>query len=81
MIANISSPNFGMGSHMYYDRGQHYSAPARLYESGFARLTEDNCQFLFDSMKAVARPTLERETQRIMDGLLREYLRRRTLIP
>ena len=66
---------------MYYDRGQHYSAPARLHEFGFARLTEDNCQFLFDSMKAVARPTLERETQRIMDGLLREYLRRKTLIP
>ena len=81
MTANISSPNFGMGSYMYYERGRHHSEqPARLHESGFARHIEDNCQFLFDSMEAAAQPRLERETQRVMDGLLRECLRRKSLI-
>ena len=67
---------------MYYDPGRHHSEkPMRLHESGFARHTEDNCQFLFDSIQAVAQPRLERETQRVMDGLLRECLKRKPPIP
>jgi hypothetical protein len=68
---------------MYYDLGLHHGeqqAPAN--EAGLLRHTDDERKFLFDLMEAVAQqPRSERETQRVMDGLLRACLRRKPLIP
>ena len=67
---------------MYYDPGRHHGeqqAPPK--EAGFLRHTDDERKFLSDSMEAAAQPRSERETRRVMDGLLREFLRRKPLIP
>jgi hypothetical protein len=67
---------------MYYDPGRHHGEQQALSnEAGFVRHTDDERKLLFDSMEAVAQPRSERETQRVMDGLLRECLRRKPLIP
>jgi hypothetical protein len=66
---------------MYYDPGRHHDeqqAPPK--EAGFLRDTDER-KFLFDSMETVAQPWSKREIQRVMDGLLRECLRRKPLIP
>jgi hypothetical protein len=66
----------------YYDLGRHHGeqqAPPK--EAGFLRDTDDERKFLFDSMETVAQPWSKREIQRVMDGLLRECLRRKPLIP
>jgi hypothetical protein len=67
---------------MYYDPGRHHGerqAPPK--EAEFLRHTDDERKFLSDSMEAAAQPRSERETRRVMDGLLRECLRRKPLIP
>ena len=67
---------------MHYDPGRHHGEQQALpNEAGFVRDTDDERKLLFDSMEAVAQPRSERETQRVMDGLLRECLRRKPLIP
>ena len=70
--------DFGMGGHMYYDPGRHHGEQqAAQNEAGFVRHTDDERKLPFDSMKAAAQARSERETQRIMDGLLRECLERK----
>jgi hypothetical protein len=65
---------------MYYDPGRHHGEQqAPPNDGGFLRHTDDERKFLFDSMEAVAQSRSERETQRVMDGLLRECLRRKPL--
>jgi hypothetical protein len=66
---------------MHYDPGRHHGEPqASLSEAGFLRYTDER-KLLLDSMEAVAQSRSERETQRVMDGLLRECLRRKPLTP
>jgi hypothetical protein len=66
---------------MYHDPGHHdCERQAPQSDEGFLRHS-DECKLLFDSMEAVARCWPERETQRVMDGLLRECLRREPLVP
>jgi hypothetical protein len=62
------------GGDMYYDPGRHHGEQQALSNEAERKL-------LLDSMEAVAQPRSERETQRVMDGLLREFLRRKPLIP
>jgi hypothetical protein len=67
---------------MYYDPGRYHGeqqAPPK--DAGFLRHTDDEHKPLFDPMEAAAQPRSERETRRVMDGLLREFLRRKPLIP
>jgi hypothetical protein len=65
---------------MYYDPGRHHGEQqAPPNKAGFLRHTDDERKFPFDSMEAVAQSRSERETQRVMDGLLRECLRRKPL--
>jgi hypothetical protein len=70
--------DFGIGGHMHYNPGRHHGEPN---EGGFLRHTDDEPKLLFDSMEAAAQPRSEREVQRAMDGLLRECLKRKRLIP
>ncbi len=73
--------DFGMGGHMHYP-GRHHGEPqAPPNEAGFSGHTDDERKLLSDAMEAVAPPRSERETQRVMDGLLRECLKRKPLIP
>jgi hypothetical protein len=66
---------------MYHDPGRHHGErPAPLSEEGFFRHSDER-KLLFDSMEAAAQSRSERETQRVMDELLRECLRRKPLIP
>jgi hypothetical protein len=66
---------------MYYDPGRHHGEQqAPPNEAGFLRHTDHEHKLLFDSMEAAAQPRSERETQRVMDGLLRECLKRKPLI-
>ena len=67
---------------MYYDPSRHHGKQqARPREPRFLRCTENKRKFQFDSMEAVAHSRFERETQRVMDGLLRECLRHKPLTP
>jgi hypothetical protein len=64
---------------MYYDPGRHHGEPqATPNEAGLSRYADEGKfpKLPFDSMEAVAQPRPERETQRVMDGLLREFLKR-----
>jgi hypothetical protein len=71
-----------MGGHMYYDPGRHHDEPqAPSNEAGFLRHADEDGKFLLDSMEAAAQPAAKRETQRVMDGLLREFLKRKPMIP
>ena len=66
---------------MYYDPGRHHGEPqATPNEAGLSRYADER-KFPFDSMEAAAQSRSERETRRVMDGLLREFLRRKPLIP
>ncbi len=61
---------------MYYDPGRHHGeAQATPNEAGLSRYADER-KFPCDSMEAVAQLRPERETQRVMDGLLREFLKR-----
>jgi hypothetical protein len=64
---------------MYYDPCRELQALPN--EAELLRHTDDERKFPFDSTVAVAQPRSEREAQRVMDGLLRECLRRRPLLP
>ena len=67
---------------MYYDPGRHHreqQAPPDC--TGFLRHSDGVRKRLFDSMEAAAQPRSEPEPQRVMDGLLRECLKRRPLAP
>ena len=64
---------------MYHYPGREQQALPN--ESAFLRYTDDERGFPFDSMDAAAQLRSERETQRVMDELLRECLRRKPLIP
>jgi hypothetical protein len=67
---------------MYYDPGRHHreqQAPPDC--AGFLRHSDGVRKRLLDSMEAAAQPRSEREPQRVMDGLLRECLKRRPLAP
>jgi hypothetical protein len=67
---------------MYYDPGRHHGEQrAPPSEAQFLRHADDERKFLFDSVVAVAQPRSDCETQRVMDGLLRECLRRKPLTP
>jgi hypothetical protein len=66
---------------MYYDPGRHHGEPQAIpNEAGLSRYADEG-KFLPDSMEAAAQPGAKRETQRVMDGLLREFLKRKPLIP
>jgi hypothetical protein len=61
---------------MYYDPGRRHGEPqATPNEAELSRYADEG-KFPFDSMEALAQPHPERETQRVMDGLLREFLKR-----
>jgi hypothetical protein len=63
------------GGHMYYnDPSRGLQAPSGGAE--LLRHTEDEPKSSFDSMPGAAQSRSERDTQRVMDALMREYWRR-----
>jgi hypothetical protein len=67
---------------MYYDPGRHHGEQQTSpNEAGYLRHTDYERKCLSYSMEVVDQPRPERETQRVMDGLLRECLRRKPHIP
>ena len=66
---------------MHHEPGRGGELQALPNKAELLRHTDDERGFLSDSMEAVAQSRSEPETQRVMDGLLRECLRRNPLIP
>jgi len=67
---------------MAHDPGLHHSwqkAPSN--EAGVLRRADDECKSLLDLMEATAPSRSERESQRVMDRLLRECLKGNPLTP
>jgi hypothetical protein len=67
---------------MAQDLGLHHSRrQAPPNEAGVLRRADDERKSLFDLMEATAPAQSERESQRVMDRLLRECLKRKPPLP